>query len=395
VTGASHEAEPAGGPVLLMVATVAATIRQFLVPYAVHLRANGWRVEAAASGANDDPVLAIAFDATHHLPLSRSIRDLGSIAASWRSIARLVEASRPDIVHVHTPIASFLTRGAVHRIPSERRPAAVYTAHGFHFHAGGHPLSNVAFLTAERIAGRWTDRLVVINEDDEIAARRHRIVPARRLVRMPGIGLDTAFFAPTDGAPEASARSSLGVPPDAPLFVSIGELNRNKRQADAITAFAAMTDERAHLVLVGEGPRRPELQRLASDLGVAERLHLTGQVGDVRPILGGATALVSTSAREGLSRSVMESLSMAVPVIASDARGNRELARDTGIVVSVGDVPALTAGMDRLVSDRSLRNQLGRRGRERMVAEYDIGILVERHERLYAELLQERPRVTG
>jgi glycosyltransferase involved in cell wall biosynthesis len=374
-----------------MVATVAATIRQFLVPYANALRAQGWRVEAAAAGAQDDLVLSTAFDATHELPLSRSIRAVGSIAASWSSIGRLIASSRPDIVHVHTPIASFVTRGSIRRLARERRPSVVYTAHGFHFHRGGHPASNAAFLMAERVAGRWTDRLIVINDEDEEAARANRIVPGHRLVRMRGIGLDTTIFAPSgDTADARSARAGIGVPPGAPMFVSIGELNRNKRQEDAIAALEAMTDRSAHLVLVGEGPRHAELERFAADLGVAHRVHLTGQVTDVRPILGGATALVSTSAREGLSRSVMESLAMGVPVLASDARGNRELASGAGIVVAVGDVAAIAAGMDRFVAEPALRTRLGGQGRERMVAEYDIGILVGRHEALYAALLDER-----
>ena len=147
----------------------------------------------AANGASGEPVLHAAFDHVYELPLSRSIVDLASLVRGERAISRLLGAGH-DIVHVHTPIAAFITRYAARRLPAERRPVVIYTAHGFHFHQGGRAVTNASFLAAERLAGRWTDRLVVINDEDEIAARKHQIVPSNRLVRMPGIGIDTSWF---------------------------------------------------------------------------------------------------------------------------------------------------------------------------------------------------------
>ena len=131
------EAAPATAtpaPALLIVATVAGTIAGFLAPYAAHFRSLGWRVDAAANGATSDPRLLEAFDRVHELPLSRSLRDVRGLERGRRALAEILETS-PDIVHVHTPIASFLTRIAVRQLPRDRRPAVAYTAHGFHFHA--------------------------------------------------------------------------------------------------------------------------------------------------------------------------------------------------------------------------------------------------------------------
>ena len=214
-------------PSLLYVATVSATLRHFLGPYARHFHAAGWRVEAACSGADDDAALRVSFDAAHELPLSRSILDVRGLFAGYRALSALLSDRQPDIVHVHTPIASFVTRLAVRRMPAAQRPAVVYTAHGFHFHQGGRWPTNQLFLAVERLAGRWTDRLVVINDEDEAAARQHRIVPSNRLVRMAGIGLDTAFFARANVSDEAvaAARRSVGLAATSPYFVAVGELN--------------------------------------------------------------------------------------------------------------------------------------------------------------------------
>lgn len=377
---------------LLYLATVPAPLRNFLIPYAAHFRQLGWRVDAAASGGPLLAPLREAFDNVYDIPLSRSILDVGANARGERAIERLL-GERYDIVHVHTPIAAFLARVAARRLPAGERPLVVYTAHGFHFFAGGNPPANAAFRTAERIAGRWTDRLVVINEDDWLAARASRIVPPRRLVAMPGIGIDTGRYS-LDCVPihdQMRARSELGIGLHVPLFVLIGEFHPNKRQADALAAVAAMRHSDARLVLLGEGPERGRLERECGRLSIRHRVLLPGFVEDVRPILASATALVLTSRREGLSRSVMEALSLGVPVIATTARGNRELVGDdAGLIVPTGDIRALAGAMDWLVDHPAEAEAMGRCGRARMVETYDLPQLLRRHEELYAALLAER-----
>ena len=382
------------GVSLLYVATVPAPIRNFFIPYAIHFRALGWRVDAAASGAAAVRELRDAFDHVYELPLTRSVLDVKGIVRGERAIATLLE-TEPDIVHVHTPIAAFVTRAAVHRLPVDRRPAVAYTAHGFHFHRGGRAAANALFLTAERVAGRWTDRLVVINDEDERAALDHRIVPRGRLVRMPGVGLDTDSYAPSSVAlcDVVRVRERLGAGPDTPVFVVVAELHRNKRQEDAIAALALMRHQQARLALVGEGRERDRLQQSMARHGVTDRVRYLGFVKDVRPALRAATALILPSSREGLARSIMEALALEVPVIASTARGNRELVgADSGLVFPIGDVRGLADAMDWLVDHPEEARQMGLCGRRRMMERYDLGTLIRMHEQMYAQLLAQHRR---
>ena len=389
----TDHAEAGSEPSLLYVATVSVTLRHFIAPHARHLRARGWRVEATANGAAADDALRAAVDAAYELPLSRSILDARGLLRGYRALSRLL-ADRRDIVHVHTPIASFLTRLAARRLPVERRPAVVYTAHGFHFHRHGHWATNLIFRTAERLAGRWTDRLIVINDEDFEAATRYHIVPRSRLIRMPGIGLDTNHYARAalDPATVASARTALGIRDGVPMFATVGELNRNKRQGDAIEALAAMRNRDAMLVVLGDGESRRQLEALASERGVADRVVIRGFVEDPRPVLVGAVALIHPSQREGLSRSVMEALALEVPVVASTARGNAELVEDSGAIVAIGDTAGLAAAMDRLIDEPEEARELGRRGRDRMVARYDLEQVILRHDHLYEDVLSHARR---
>jgi glycosyltransferase involved in cell wall biosynthesis len=378
-------------PSLLCVATVASTIRHFLLPYGDHFRALGWRVDAAANGATDDPALADSFDHVYELPLSRSILDLPGMASAERAIGRLLATPR-DIVHVHTPIAGFVTRLAVRRAPIERRPAVIYTAHGFHFHAQGNPAANAVFLAAERLAGRWTDRLVVINDEDERSADRHQIVPRRRLVRVPGIGIDLGRYASEAVAPEeiARARGALRLEDGSPLILVIGELYRRKRPGDIVAALSQMRHKEAVVVFAGDGPARPQVERAAEEAGLSERVRLPGFVGDVRPLLGAASALVLASQTEGLPRAIMEALAMGVPVIASKARGSSELVAESDYLFAIGDSAALARGLDRLLDFPEEAHAMGLRGKARMMERYDLQIVIQRHQSLYDEVLAER-----
>jgi glycosyltransferase involved in cell wall biosynthesis len=376
-------------PSLLIVATVMRTVRSFLIPYATHFRELGWRVDVAANGASTDPVVSEAFDGVRDIPLSRSLKDLRGMVAAYRELETVVRGGY-DIVHVHTPIASFLTRAAVHRMDERTRPQLAYTAHGFHFHARGSRISNGAFVTAERVAGRWTDRLVVINNEDRGAAERYRLVPPSRLVYMPGIGIDTQRYsrASLDPSELDLARTDLGIDAATPLFVVVAELSRRKRPLDVVAALSAMASPGAHVVFLGDGPERTAVEEAVRQAGLTDRVHLRGEVSDVRPVVACASALVLASSREGLPRSIMEALAMEVPVIASDARGNADLVLpDAGHIVPAGSVPKLAAAMDKIVADPDAARAMGKAGRERMVQTYDIGMLLQRHEHLYHSML--------
>ena len=171
----------------------------------------------------------------------------------------------------------------------------------------------------------------------------------------------------------------------------VAELRPRKRVHDAIAALASMQHRHARLLLAGLGSEKAHLETFAEDLGVRDRVHFLGFVHDVRGLVCAATALILPSEREGLARSVMEALALEVPVIASTARGNRELiGPDSGILVTTGDVPGLAAAMDRLIDNPDQRRAMGVRGRERIVESYDLPILLHMHEDLYRAMLAER-----
>ena len=380
---------------LLIVTTVEATLRGFLLPYATHFRALGWTVDGMAKGATESPECLAGFDHCYEASWSRNPMHPGMLQMPER-IRRQVLAGGYDLVHVHTPVAAFLTRFALRKLPSALRPKVVYTAHGFHFFAGGNPLKNAVFAAVERMAGQWTDRLVVINHADEREAVRRRIVDPARLTFMPGIGLDLAYYDPAAIPPAqvAGVRAELGLQPGQPLFLMVAHFDPGKRHRDLLAAFAALEDPGAHLALAGTGPLVEPLKAWCRQRRLDDQVHFLGYRRDAPALMLASLATVLPSEREGLPRSVMESMALGVPVIGTDIRGSGDLlALGGGIKLPVGDVDGLKAAMQRLIRDPAEARMLGEQARPRMQV-YHIDNLIRMHEDLYAELLAS-PRSVG
>jgi glycosyltransferase involved in cell wall biosynthesis len=295
-----------------------------------------------------------------------------------------------DIVHVHTPIASFLTRYALRHLRRSGRPQVIYTAHGFHFYQGSPAYRSLPFQALETLAGRWTDYLVVINREDEAAARRFRLVPEDRILYMPGIGVDTAYYnsAKLSESDVRGKRREIGLPDAASMILVIAEFIPRKRHADILKAFARIQPRDARLALAGGGRLEEETKQLARSLGIEDRVLFLGWRRDIPALIRCAACLVLASTHEGLPRSVMEAMSAGVPVIGSDIRGVRDLLdADRGLLFPTGNVEALAKAMAWTLDHPREARAIGQRGRESM-GDYDLRRVIRLHETLYEKALE-------
>ena len=294
------------------------------------------------------------------LSCTRSPLSGGNLTAV-SEIRELVRRERYDIVHCHSPIAAACTRIACRGL-RRQGVRVIYTAHGFHFYQGA-PLKNwLVFYPVEKLCARWTDALITINHEDYTLAQRK--MHAKRVEYVPGVGLDVEKFAHVT-FDRAAKRRELGVPEDAFLLLSVGELNENKNHETVIRALAQLPNT-IHYVIAGEGPLRSRLLSTAKEAGAETRVHLLGYRTDVAELDHAADAYVLPSFRKGLNVSLMEAMAAGLPCIASDIRGNRELVRDgeTGFLCPPGDAAHFAAGLRRLVEDASLRSRFGACGME-------------------------------
>jgi glycosyltransferase involved in cell wall biosynthesis len=378
-------------PKLLIAATVSKMVEAFLLPYARHYRAKGWTVDCAASGASASHDCRAAFDNVWDLKWSRNPFDFAAALSGAQSIRRVWQHQKYDLVHVHSPVAGFVIRLALRKEQRAGRTRIVYTAHGFHFHEGGRWLRNLAFRFLENVAGKWTDCLIVINHDDEMAAHRLRNLSPSAIRRMPGIGIDLNLFDAkrTDMSPVLREWQDRGIRPDRnAVFLVIAEFVPGKRHADVLQAFARLP-RKDHLVLAGSGPLVAAMKTLATELRIHDRVHFLGHRRDIAAIICGSDAVVLVSEREGLPRSIMEAFALQTPVIASDIRGNRDLLGDgRGLLVPVGNIEKIAEAMQHVAQHPEETRVMAGRSRE-YVEQFRIEHLLAMHDEVYSEVLSE------
>jgi glycosyltransferase involved in cell wall biosynthesis len=157
-------------------------------------------------------------------------------------------------------------------------------------------------------------------------------------------------------------------------------------------ALVAQQYPATQFVLVGEGrdgDTLGQLQRLATELGIAEQVHFPGYRAHLLPVYGSFDLFVLSSRREGLPNSILEAMAVGLPVVTTDVAGTSELVLHghTGYVVPQGDVDRLAHAMVTLVADKQLRQRMGQAGRERIEREFSFTHRLQRIEELYVRVL--------
>jgi glycosyltransferase involved in cell wall biosynthesis len=315
---------------------------------------------AAAPGVLGDELGTELFD----LPVVS--RRPTRIPAGARALRRALRAWQPDLLHCHNPGMALVASIATLR---GRAAPGLTTVHG------------------------------VPDEDYRAAARVLRIAGFPVVACGPGVesglaenGLEaeTTIVNGISAPPPAAGRQELerefGLSSGHRLVVAVGRLAAVKNQSLAIRAVALRPE--ASLILVGDGPLRPELDREARELGVERRVVLAGTRSDARAIVGAADAFVLTSRAEGLPLGALEALASGTPVVATAVRGVRELLADgeTALLVPPGDVEALAAALERVLTDTQLAERLVKAGRE-VAARYTTKAMVGRYLELYEDVL--------
>lgn len=255
------------------------------------------------------------------LSCSRSPLNKGNLNAIGE-IKKIVEENGYDIVHCHTPIAAACTRLACRGF-RKNGVKVYYTAHGFHFYKGA-PLKNwLLYYPIEKLCAHFTDVLITINQEDYVRAQKK--LKAKKVAYVPGVGVDLDKLKMT--VDRAGKRQELGIPEDATVLFSVGELNENKNHE---TVIRAVSDLPVYYMIAGAGGKKETLLQIVESLGISDRVKLLGYRKDVGELYGAADAFVFPSFREGLSVSLMEAMTAGLPCVASRIRGNMDLIDENG-----------------------------------------------------------------
>lgn len=201
-------------------------------------------------------------------------------------------------------------------------------------------------------------------------------------------GVDTEHFVPPLKEPSRTRWFS-----DNPTFVVglVATLMPEKRHDLFLRAARTVADRvpGSRFLIVGNGPWRKSVEEEISDLGLEDRVFLTGELLDPAPAYASMDVSVLCSDREGFSNAILEAMSAGLPVVATDVGGNAEAVVDgeTGFIVPPNEVDPLTDRMLLLAKNPDLRTRMGKSGRERAVQRFSLQRMIQGHLDLYDELL--------
>lgn len=313
-------------------------IDQFNMPNIRLMKELGYEVDVATnflkgSTCSDEKIAALKQTLQEmnvrcfQIDFSRNVLNIGENIKAYKQTKKIIDENNYTLIHSHSPIGGFLSRIAA-RNARKRGTKMIYTAHGFHFFKGAPLMNWLIFYPIERISSRWTDVLVTITHEDYQLAQKKMY--AKKVIYVPGVGIDTAVFAPSeeDAAINVSKREELGLAMTDIVMLSVGELNKNKNHEIVIRAMAQLGCKDVHYVIAGRGVLDQHLEQLAQELGVSSQLHLLGFRTDVKELFKMADFFAHPSYREGLSVAVMEAMANGLPIICSEIRGNTDLIED-------------------------------------------------------------------
>ena len=338
---------------ILFTASTMSHIENFHMPYIEEFKKQGWEVKTLA------------------LPVSKrflSVKNLRVINYT----RKILKEEHFDVISSHATLAGIVTRLAVILCGSERKRMKVFhTAHGYLFN-DNKSLKKWAYLLPEKLCGKTTDVLMVMNHEDLAIAKKYKLCEENnKIFYIDGMGIDLSRFQPREAT--AEQKKAFGIGENDFVFVYAAEFSKRKNHELLLRGFAkaieklmesgdpsgTFTADRLKLVLAGDGNLFDEMKALASELGIEDKIVFLGYTENMDELYPCCDVAVSTSLIEGLPFNIMEAMACGLPVIASDIKGHQELVehRVNGLLFESGNLEGLTAQIVRMYLDAGFRDK--------------------------------------
>jgi glycosyltransferase involved in cell wall biosynthesis len=219
-------------------------------------------------------------------------------------------------------------------------------------------------------------------------------VPREKIVEIPNFLAESAFSI-VEEATRVAQRRAWGLPDGAFTVGIVARLSPVKNHALLLKA-AAQLDARFHVVLIGDGPSRADLEELARQLRIDSRVHFAGEVVSPQNLHQFFDVSVLCSLSEGFPNSLIEAMAAARPVVATPVGGVTDAVAHgvTGILVPVDDPAPLVDALRMLEVDSLLGTRLGEAGRDAVRIKFRQEIVIEKLSALYEMLAGRQPAAT-
>ena len=299
-------------------------------------------------------------------------------------LLRYVRKHGVDLIHSHNPEPHLMGCGAalLCGIP------VIHTKHGRNYP------DDARRVWLNRQLAKATKKIAAVSEDVAKVAIEIEKVPAEKVVVIRN-GVEIGRQKGKRPRGRGNVRGELGIAEDAFVVGSVGRFSPEKNYRLLIRAFSRFRDSVVRgpasvvCLLVGDGPERPALERLAAELGLTDVVRMPGMRDDVGVHLAAMDVFCLSSTTEGTSVTLLEAGAAGLPSVVTGVGGNAEVVADglTGRVVPPGDEAAFSRALAAIYGDADGRNKMGSEARKRIAEKYSLDMMVAEYVKLYTEVL--------
>lgn len=329
-----------------------------------------------------------------NIDIDRKISPLSNIKSIYQ-MYKIFKREKPDIVHVHTPIAAVLGRIAA---KLAKVPNIIYTAHGFYFHENMRWYVYKLFLNIEKYIGRYfTDYIFTQSEEDKQTAIKYNFMKDKSKIICIGNGVDIN----KEFNPKYICKSNidklykeLDITKDDIVVSFVGRLVKEKGIIELLEAFSNINESIKLLVIgdVFEGERDLDTVKKIEKYKYNSNIIFTGLRDDINNLLYISDIFCLPSYREGMPRSIIEAMAMKCAVIATDIRGCREeiVQDETGYLIPVKSVDEIEQKIKYIVNNKLVLDRMKENGRKRAELLYDEKKIVQKQIDIYDDLVKNK-----
>jgi len=287
---------------------------------------------------------------------------------------KIIKREKPDIVHSHTAKAGFLTAVSAHMV---RVPVICHTYHGLPFYKHQRKILYFIYFLLEKIACQFRDHVFTQNNHD--MKQCFKLMGSEERVSFEGNGVDIDFV--TESARKQLPRASKHFACKGFTIALLSRLEPVKRVGDFFRVVDNLRNVNVNVscVVAGTGILENDLRNKIRQMGLDDRINMIGFCDCPHGLIAASDLVVLCSEKEGIPRSLMEAMALGKPVVATDVLGTQELIvnGETGFLVPLGNIEAMTEKVMYLVNDIKLRTKMGACGLERVQRHFNENQIVE------------------
>ncbi len=320
----------------------------------------------------------IGFVNFHKIKIVRPISP-GMDFLSLLNLIKLIKTEKYDIVDTNSSKG-----GVVGRLAAKicNVPLIIHTVHGFSFHEYSNVLSKLVYSRVERLASRWCDYIITVNDFHKEWAIKLKIASPKKIISIPN-GLFEGRVATDKSA--AELRDGFGISQDTVLIASIGRLAKQKGVDNLIKAASLLAKEKIDrpwkILIVGDGPEKLNLMNMVKNYNLEDSIEFMGFRKDISNILAITDIFVLLSLREGLSIAMLEAMAAKKAILASDIGPNKAILRNNidAVLVEPKDVEKIKGQLMKLILDKEWREHLSQNAYRTFKARFDVAVMNEKY----------------